>query len=186
MTTSQLLLAQLNERAQPLDRGARYEDPLDDFLKARGLGEVVGGGSQLAASGEIEYCEIEIRAPDPSEDTLAFIVRALEALGAPKGSQLIAETGVQIRAFGRNEGLAVYLNGTDLPKNVYAECDSNVVYSEFNRLLDSIGSVHSHWQGPTETALYVYGESAAAMKAALEPFLENYPLCQRARVVQIV
>lgn len=185
MTTSRVLIVRLNERAQPLDRGARYEDPLDEFLKERGLGEVVGGGSQLAASGEIEYCEIEIDLPSDSEDSLSFIGGALEALGAPKGSKLIIEPGVKERAFGRNEGLAIYLNGTDLPNHVYSDCDSNFVFSEFNRLLDSIGSVHSHWQGPRETALYLYGESAASMKAALEPFLATYPLCQRARVVQI-
>jgi len=31
----------------PLERGARYEHPLGDALRARGLGEVSGGGSQL-------------------------------------------------------------------------------------------------------------------------------------------
>jgi hypothetical protein len=185
MKSSQLLIARLNERTQPLDRGARYEDALDAFLKERGLGEVVGGGSQLASSGEIEYCEIEIGLSDYGEDALSIIGHALEALGAPKGSTLIVEPGVKERAFGRNEGLAIYLNGTDLPDQVYSECDSNFVYSEFNRLLDSIGSVHSHWQGPRETALYLYGPSASSMKAALEPFLATYPLCQSARVVQI-
>jgi hypothetical protein len=87
--------------------------------------------------------------------------------------------------FGINEGLAVYLNGTDLPDEVYAECDSNFVYSEFNRLLGPAGKVHSHWQGPTETALYMYGPSFEAMKSRLANFLDSYPLCQRARVVQI-
>lgn len=48
-----------------------------------------------------------------------------------------------------------------------------------------IGSVHSHRQGPTETALYVYGRTAAEMRTALQPFLDSYPLCERARIVQI-
>jgi hypothetical protein len=47
------------------------------------------------------------------------------------------------------------------------------------------GGVHSYWQGPTETALYVYGRKASEMQAALQPFLDSYPLCARARVVQI-
>jgi hypothetical protein len=54
-----------------------------------------------------------------------------------------------------------------------------------DRLLSGIGSVHSHWQGPTETALYVDGRTAVEMRAALQPFLDSYPLCERARVVQI-
>lgn len=180
-----LLIARLNERAQPLDRGARYEDVLDQFLKERALGEVTGGGSQLAPSGEIEYCDIEISLSDASDDGLTLIVQALELLGAPKGSKLIRGNDKQEQSFGRNEGIAIYLNGTDLPNHVYAECDSNFVYEEFNRLLGQLGSVHSHWQGPRETALYVYGESASAMQAALNTFLATYPLCERARVVRI-
>ena|SRR2546423_3210592 len=180
-----LLIARLNERTQPMDRGARYEDVLDEFLKKRGLGEVTGGGSQLAATGEIEYCDVEISLADTSDDALAVIAQALEMLGAPKGSKLISQTPKREQAFGRNEGLAIYLNGTDLPEHIYSECDANFVYSEFNRLLGELGSVHSHWQGPRETALYVYGESASAMQSALDSFLATYPLCQRARLVQI-
>ena len=178
-----LVIARLNERTQPMDRGARYEDVLDEFLKKRGLGEVTGGGSQLAATGEIDYCDIEISLTDAPDDALSVLAQALEMLGAPKGSKLMSENREQ--AFGRNEGLAIYLNGTDLPDHVYKECDVNFVYSEFNRLLGELGSIHSYWQGPRETALYLYGQSATAMQTALDGFLTTYPLCQRARVVQI-
>jgi hypothetical protein len=179
------VVARLNERAQPVDRGSRYEDVLDGFLKDRELGEVVGGGSLLAATGEIEYCEIEIDLRNDSEETLATVANALELLGAPKGSKLIVSSDAREVPFGKNEGLAIYLNGTELPDHVYAECDSNFVYSEFNRLLEPEGSVHSHWQGPRETALYVYGASASSMRSALAQFINTYPLCQRARIVQI-
>ena len=53
-TARHLVIARLNDRAQPMDRGDRYEDPLDAFLKANGLGEVSGGGTQLLETGEIE------------------------------------------------------------------------------------------------------------------------------------
>ena len=61
----------------------------------------------------------------------------------------------------------------DLPDETYRDCDVDVVYSEFNRLLTGIGSVHSHWQGPTETALYVYGlyRSRDAHRVAAVPRL---------------
>ena len=50
-TAKHLVIARLNDRAQPIDRGERYEDPLDAFLKANGLGEVSGGGTQLLETG---------------------------------------------------------------------------------------------------------------------------------------
>jgi hypothetical protein len=37
------------EQLQPLDRGAKYEDPLDAVLKKERVGEVSGGGTQLSA-----------------------------------------------------------------------------------------------------------------------------------------
>jgi hypothetical protein len=57
------------------------------------------------------------------------------------GSQLAA-VGAD-RPFGATEGLAVYLNGPDLPDTTYRDCDANVVYDEFNRLLEGSGRVHS-------------------------------------------
>jgi hypothetical protein len=87
--------------------------------------------------------------------------------------------------FGDSAGLAVYLNGTDLPSHVYQECDANVVRSEMHRLLEGIGSVVSEWDGPTETAIYAYGASFKEMSERLAAFLTTYPLCERCRVVQI-
>jgi hypothetical protein len=182
---STLVVVRLNDRAQPLDRGEIYEDPLDEVLKKQGVGSVVGGGTLLSAEGEIEFCDIEIEIHEPTVENIALIRQTLEELGAPRGSTLRIEPELDELPFGNNEGLAVYLNGTDLPDDAYAQCDSNFVYSEFNRLLGSEGKVHSHWQGPTETALYAYGPSFATMQARLAGFLGSYPLCQRARVVQI-
>jgi hypothetical protein len=47
------IVARLNDRAQPLDRGELYEDPLDEILKTHDIGEVTGGGTQLGEAGEI-------------------------------------------------------------------------------------------------------------------------------------
>jgi hypothetical protein len=59
------------------------------------------------------------------------------------------------------------------------------VYSEFNRLLEGQGAVHSQWQGPTETARYMYGDRYEAMRTALAGIIASYPLSARARVVQV-
>ena len=183
-TARHLVIARLNDRAQPLDRGERYEDPLDAFLNANGLGEVTGGGTQLLETGEIESCEVEMDLTTVAPEVLDAVVEQMQAAGAPKGSRLVYGEGAE-RAFGRQEGLAVYLNGTDLPDETYRDCDIDFVYSEFSRLLQGQGAVHSHWQGPTETALYMYGESYEAMRMALADFIASYPLCAQARVVQV-
>ncbi len=179
------ILARLNDRAMPRDRGALYEDPLDDFLRTQKFGEVTGGGTQLGEDNEIVFCDVDIELRVFSKVSIEAVKSILEELGAPKGSKLIIEPTGDEQPFGVNEGLAVYLNGTDLPEEVYKTCDSNFVFQEFNRLLGSEGKIHSHWQGPTETALYMYGRSFKAMKSCLLDFLRNYPLCERARVVQI-
>jgi hypothetical protein len=180
-----IVIARLNDRAMPLDRGDIYEDPLDDILQEKGIGEVSGGGTQLKPNGEIEYCDVEIDLVNVSAVTVSELTITLEKLGAPKGSKLLINGGNEEIPFGKLEGLAVYLNGTDLPKSTYKECDVNYVYSEFNRLLEGIGGVHSYWQGPTETALYLYGNSVEQMKSVLRDFLDTYPLCEKARLIQI-
>jgi hypothetical protein len=177
-----MVVARLNDRAQPIDRGELYEDPLNELLTAKGWGEVTGGGSQLTNEGEIAYCEVEMLLSEASPQILRAVADKLESLGAPVGSRMLFDPEVP---FGSGEGLAIYLNGTDLPDATYRDCDLGFVYEEFNRLLSGIGRVHSHWQGATETALYVYGRTAAEMRSALQPFLDSYPLCERARVVQI-
>jgi hypothetical protein len=184
-TQPTFVVAQLNDRAQPMDRGALYEDPLQEVLEEHRAGGVVGGGTMLREDKEIAYCDIEIEVREPAAKNIALIKQTLEELGAPKGSKLRLVDQDEELSIGKNEGMAVYLNGTDLPDDVYAECDANFVYDEFNRLLGDDGQVHSHWQGPTETALYMYGPSFETMKKRLADFLGTYPLCHRARIVQI-
>jgi hypothetical protein len=183
--SSNYIVVQLNARVQPMHRGEFFEDPLDEELQGQSLGGVSGGGTMLSENREIDYCDIEMEVTDPSREVASKIIEILERLGAPKGSKLKIEADGSEIPFGVAEGLAVYLNGTDLPDQVYKECDSNFVYSEFDRLLGDEGRVLSHWQGPTETALYLYGRSFAAMKDKVAPFLASYPLCQNCRIVQI-
>lgn len=180
---SKLAIAHLNERAQPIERGERYEDPLDGLLRERDLGAVTGGGTQLGELGEVEYCEIEVELVDASPANLELVSMVLERMGAPKGSRLVVDGSET--AFGVTEGLALYLNGTDLPDEVYSDSDVNVVYDELTSALGALGSIRSYWEGPNETALYMYGTSFDAMKDAIGPFLGSYPLCDRARVVRI-
>lgn len=179
-----MITARLNDRAQPIHRGDLYEDPLSDLMEEAGLGEVSGGGTLLAEDGEIEFCELEILAKDTAPETMKTLIGMIENLGAPKGSMLLID-GQEDVPFGKQEGMAVYLNGTDLPASVYDECDPNHILAEFNRLLGKEGKVHSCWDGPVETALYMYGKSFTTMKQRLAKFMAAYPLCAKARVVKI-
>ena len=179
--------ATLNARIQPMDRGDRYEAPLLDALESGVIANVVGGGSQLLPGGnEIEYCCIDLEIFDLKRG-LPLVTSILETAGAPKGSYLsyVEDDESHRIPFGRTHGIAIYLNGTELPSEVYSDCDVNFIIAEIDRLLDGVGSYQSYWEGPTETALYVYGNSRDKMRGLLESFLETYPLCQRARVVDL-
>ena len=184
-TSGQLLVATLNARLQPMHRGEFFEEPLDAALKAHGRCEVSGGGTMGGPSGEIQYCDIEISGTELDAQDIALIVSTLDALGAPKGSKLKIEATSEEVQFGQAQGLAVYLNGTDLPDETYRDCDSNHVYAEFDRLLEGVGRVLSYWQGPRETAFYMYGRSFDGMSRRLSGFIAWYPLCARCRVEQV-
>lgn len=178
-----IIIARLNSRLKPMDRGQIFEDPLDDTLKELDLGEVTGGGSQLTAQYEIAYCEIEISLKNLSESTIQTLISRLENLGAPIGSSLILDH--REIPFGKMEGLAIYLNGTDLPEEVYEKNDINDLYSEIEALIGGAGLILGYWDGPESTAIYLYGPSVAVMKEKLADYLKNHPLCQLARLEQI-
>jgi hypothetical protein len=182
----ELLTVRLNARLQPIDRGEYFEDPLDETLSALGLGAVTGGGTQLAEEPDgIEFVDLELVVADAEDATLQAIVARLEQLGAPKGSKLIiASTGAE-HHFGAHEGMAIFLNGVDLPDEVYAEGDVNHVIAELDRLMAGSGKFKGYWEGSRETALYCYGASFREMRALVDPLLSQYPLCRNARVEQI-
>lgn len=181
----QFIVATINARIQPIHRGEIYEDPLNDILSKNSVGEVSGGGTLQLESGEIEYCDVEIQVSNSDDETVSLIKSSLEKFGVPKGSKITIESTNSEVEFGTLEGLAIYLNGTDLEEEVYANSDSNHVYSELDRLTQGNGRVYSYWQGTAETAFYLYGSSYSQMKSQISELLDNYPLCQKCRIVQI-
>lgn len=172
----------LNARFRPLDRG-NLEDALQEVLERLGLGEIDGGGTMLQPSGEIKFCDIEINLKDNSQETIDKLLRIIEHFGVPKGSELHAENlSVPV---GAQEGLAIYLNGTELPKEVYRTCDINYVVDQMDALMDGVGRMYSYWEGPKDTALYFYGSSYEEMYARVAGFAEEYPLCQKCIITKI-
>ena len=175
-----LLLITLNGKFQPIVRGEQFEDPLSAALEAENLGEVSGGGTAMAASGEIDYCNIEVDMTGDVERAITVAKSSLEASGAPKGSKLVIDD--RSVPLGTVEGLALYLNGRDLPDDVYKNCDINFAIAEIERVLGGHGALGGHWTGATETALYFYGPSSEAMQAAMQSFVASYPLCSKSRL----
>jgi len=178
--TPTTIIARLYEHVEPLDRGTRYEDPLDAVLRQANLGEVTGGGSQLGELGEIEFADIEIRVEN-LDDALPVIVKSLEESGAAAGSQLLGRSGV-IREFGRLQSVAVYLDGVSLPDEVYATLDFDDLVTKLSAAAGE-RSYHGYWQGPQETGLFFFGTDAEEVFTNLEALLRQLPIGQNARVV---
>ncbi|MDR1410435.1 MAG: hypothetical protein LBJ12_09320 [Oscillospiraceae bacterium] len=174
----------LNARLQPFHRGDRYEDPLDEALGEAGLGKVDGGGTLISKEGEPEECDVEIELSRDFAVCKNEFMQILQKFPIPKGSHLIFSPDNR-REIGTLEGLALYLNGIDLPDSIYEKCDINYVVSELGNLLENKGELYSWWEGPQDTALYFYGENFAGMRHFIAPFLDEYPLCQKCRVTQI-
>ncbi len=175
----------LNARLRALDRGGRYEDPLQKVLDTKAPGSrISGGGTLLTADREPACSDIDLDVEGNAEVVLALVVATLEAAGAPKGSRARLDEDEPI-SFGTTEGLAVYLNGTDLPDKTYATGDINDLIAALLERLGADGHMQSWWQGPRETALYLYGPSATYIAHSIPDVLSRFPLAERCRVVPL-
>ena len=175
----------LNARLQPMHRGQFFEDHLEPILADKALGEIEGGGALQSKTGEIEYCDIVVLVNEPVDANSAAIASALEGFGAPLGSRYVVDGSDDPTPFGVNQGLGLYLNGTDLPDETYANEDVNELIDRLKETIDGHGKLMSFWQGPTETALYFYGESFDQMAEVLASLIAAHPLAQQSRVEQI-
>ena len=181
------VVATLNDKVLPIDRGEIYEDPLDEFIQANGIGEVTGGGTMQFESGELEYCDVEIQlnSDEIDENQIKKIIEKLEELGAPKGSKLTIEKTEQKIEFGKKEGLGIYLDGINLSDEVYKSSDSEALAVEIRRLAGIEDNTLRYWQGNTETALYFYGDSFEHIKNSINDFVSSNPECENCRIEQI-
>ena len=88
VSKSTIVVATLNARLQPMDRG-ELEDAFDAFMSEKKHSmRVVGGGTLQAASGEIAKCDIEIEVDNPTDARLTLLTEVLESMLAPAGSIL--------------------------------------------------------------------------------------------------
>ena len=73
------------ESIGPVERGERYEDPLDDALSVDALGRITGGGSQLGEGDTIAYCGIDVVVSDRKRG-LEMIRKTMRRLWAPRAA----------------------------------------------------------------------------------------------------
>jgi hypothetical protein len=184
---SHLVIARIPEYIEPIDRGERYEDPLDAKLKESGLGEVTGGGSQMDANFQIVFVDLEIYLAN-LDSAVSFCASALESLGAPKGSQLIfgKEPNETKIAFGKTEGVALVLDGVNLPQEVYEKYGLDKLLEALKPELDGgVGELHGCNSLSETTELYFYGLSADKILEAIARVQPVFPLCQNSTTRKI-
>lgn len=174
------ITARFYHHVEPVDRGTWYEEPLQAALDAAKVGTITGGGSQLNAKGGIEFADIEIEVPDRHE-SLRMVADALERAGAPQGSELRWGDDVQLE-FGKTQCLAVFLDGVNLPDEVYAALDFEALLKQLEGAAGA-GSHRGIAQGNEETGLFFFGPDAEAMFQKVEPVLKALPIGQNARIV---
>ncbi len=104
----------------------RYEVPLMSALRAAQLGEIISESARLNRELEIEFAELELEINNIDEG-INTVMRVLEQAGAPAGSEIrfSVDGNETVVPFGKQEGLAIYLDGVDLPDYVYETCNLN-------------------------------------------------------------
>ncbi|CAM4012101.1 hypothetical protein PSAR109036_04400 [Psychrobacter arenosus] len=210
-----LVVVNLKAKLRPEDQGELEDAFLDVCEQLNLQADIVGGGSLLDDNGESFESVIEIALAECNDTIIDHIIGFFESTLAPKGSSLtiyepsassidnaiIQDTAVENTAldseaepainagrkihFGHQEGLGLYLNGKDLAPKIYQKYDIRHVFDKCNSLLKGVGMVNSYWQGYSETALYMYGDSYEQMVKRIEPFVSTYPLCNKSKMVKI-
>lgn len=176
------LTIELNARLQPMHRAEMFEEPLEKALLQEKAGKYLGGGTyQSTTTGEIEKCDVILKVKGKWIEKVITLLQGNRIV--PKGSKIICNK--KVTPIGQAEGMAIYLNGTDLPEEVYQTNDINELISELQEVLGEKSFMFSWWEGGTETALYFYGDSYSDMQESVKQILDVHPLCKLSRTKQI-
>lgn len=172
----------LQAKIDPMTRGKLYEDMLDEVLTRKKIGYLDGGGTLMGEDGMICECDVGLIYYSDCEQEF---IELLKKIPCPKGSKLIyGNDGEHEIPVGNLEGLGLYLNGTDLPDEVYQTCDINVLFEKLVKALEDDIAFFGNSRGAKETGLFFYGNSFEQMKTLIQPIVDEYPLCQKCRIVQ--
>lgn len=182
------IVVTLNARLQPCELG-QFEDTLIEQGRKVNLPNLSGGFTQMGNNGEVESCELNFEVDNISDETIDLIINTLEEIGVPQGSTVYYENEEQAWeiSFGNLEGVALYLNGRDLPKKVYKNHSLEEVHDLLEEKLaeSKHGKIMGVWQGSRESAVYVYGKIYTEIEKIVQDVAGQNPLCDRCRIEQI-
>lgn len=171
-----LLQVHLNSRLQPKHRGSVFEDPLDDLLAKYAPGSaVVGGGTEFDPIRGPLSCDLEVQMSGNPQETTTLVIDILEHLGAPIGSWATLG-GSERMHFGKWHGLALVLDGTALPDEVYEQNSTQDLLEAIGAELPEDADIHSSWIGLEWTWIYYYGRNRDELRAAIESVAKVHPL----------
>ena len=85
------LTVELNAKLQPIHRGEMFEEPLENVLIQANVGEVLGGGTFMSATGEIEKYDITLEVKD---DWIAKVFAYNIIIMVGKGTITMRETRI--------------------------------------------------------------------------------------------
>lgn len=167
------------EQILPVDRGARYTAPLEELFEKTKHGEVTGAGSQLTATREIEFVDIELRIDDDRQ-VIDGVIAVLARRGVPKHTQLRLRRGERTETitFGVTE--AVLLRLPRLPAESDLDDLLQRIAAKLGKEFDYRGA---HVQRDTELAVILFGVDAEELWARIAPIVTTHPIAQGARVV---
>lgn len=84
----------------------------------------------------------------------------------------------------RAGAVLIEIDGIDLPESLYRGYDIATLENRLEEVLESSesGELDGHESGPENNTLFLYGADAEALFHAVEPVLQDYPLCRGAGV----
>lgn len=173
----------LNMRLMPNDRGALFEDPIDEVLHKHNIGEVTGGGTLLSEGKMPISCDIDFSIKKEQIDNFISFLKNVGIDTMAKGSHIKYDG--EEKEIGNLEGLSLILDGTGLDENVYKENDVNDVIAEIDNLIKGKGQYHSYYIGEEKTNLYFYGNSFDEMREIIADYTKTAPLCENSIIEQI-
>jgi len=182
-----LVIVTIPEYIEPMDRGERYEYPLIERLEETGLGQLTGGGTRMNKASQILSVDLELRLAN-LDSAVAFCASELESYGAPKGSRMVfgdAPNRTTV-GFGKMEGVALVLDGVNLPAEVYEEYGLDELLDVLEPELEGgVGELHGCNTLDETTELYFYGPSADKILEVIAGVQSVVPLCQNSTTRKI-
>jgi hypothetical protein len=172
-----MIILRVNDKCRPIARGEFYEEPLEELLEEKKIGELTGVGTALRENNDPWYCDIEFSVKDASEPAIQELKNGIEQIGIPKGSQLILEDGQKI-PLGTLEGVVVNLNYSTAPESILDATDFQTLWDGVAKSVEPHGQYHDDLNRNGATTIFYYGNAAQTIINSVKAQLQGHALEQ--------